>query len=160
MSDAPVKAADPRSATVPAAAPSPATASAASPAAVRRPRTEMAAPRQLSPSEELETLIRARYPIIYVVSWEEERVERCLREIADRREKSLFVWTITEGIVKSGTAPQRAKAGGGSTADPLAALDAVIQQVGPAIYLFKDFHPFMADERCNLSVVRRLRDAA
>jgi ATP-dependent 26S proteasome regulatory subunit len=142
--------------------------SAAPPAAVqtapqaappRRPRDSIH-PRQLSPGEELETLIRARYPIIYVVSWEEERVERCLREIADRREKSLFVWTITEGIVKSGTSPQRAKAGGGSTADPLAALDAVIQQVGPAIYLFKDFHPFTSDERCNLAIIRRLRDAA
>jgi AAA+ superfamily predicted ATPase len=127
---------------------------------VRRPRSESALGQQLSPGEELETLIRARYPIIYVVSWEEERVERCLREIADRREKSLFVWTITEGIVKSGTAPQRAKAGGGSTADPLSALDGVIQQVGAAIYLFKDFHPFTTSDRCNLAVIRRLRDAA
>ena len=50
---------------------------------------------------ELEILIRARYPLIYVVSWEEERVERCLREIAEKREKNLYVWTVTQGIVKS-----------------------------------------------------------
>ena len=90
MSDAPSKPAVPKPAAPPAVPP-------------RRTRSENAQPRQLSPGEELETLIRARYPIIYVVSWEEERVERCLREIADRREKSLFVWTITEGIVKSGS---------------------------------------------------------
>ena len=117
-------------------------------------------PRRLSPQEELEVLIRARYPVIYVVSWEEERVERCLREIAEKREKSLYVWTVTQGIVKSGAEPQQTKVGGGNTADPLAALDAVIQQVQPAIYLFKDFHRFTADERCNLTVIRRLRDVA
>lgn len=129
--------------------------------AAQQPRT---APRQasrhLSPQEELEVLIRARYPVIYVVSWEEERVERCLREIAEKREKSLFVWTVTQGIVKSGIEQQQTKIGGGNTADPLAALDAVIQQVQPAIYLFKDFHRFTADDRSNLTVIRRLRDVA
>lgn len=116
--------------------------------------------RRLSAPEELEVLIRARYPIIYVVSWEEERVERCLRSIADARNKKLFVWTVTQGIVKSGAEPQRAKAGAGSSTDPLVALDTVIEQMEPAIYLFKDFHLFTADERCNLSVIRRLRDVA
>ncbi len=117
-------------------------------------------PRRLDPREELDVLIRARYAIIYVVSWEEDRVERHLRAIAQRRKKNLFVWTVTQGISKSGADPQRAKAGAGSTADPLAALDAVIQHVEPAIYLFKDFHRFSCDDRCNIAVIRRLRDLA
>ena len=33
---------------------------------------------QSAVNKELETLIRARYPIIYVVSWEEKRVEDAL----------------------------------------------------------------------------------
>jgi ATP-dependent 26S proteasome regulatory subunit len=110
--------------------------------------------------QELDVLIRARYPIIYVVTWEEERVERALREIAAARKKNLFVWTITQGIVKSGADTQQGKTGAGSTSDPLAALDAVLQQIEPAIYLFKDFHRFTEDERCNLTVIRRLRDVA
>jgi ATP-dependent 26S proteasome regulatory subunit len=113
-----------------------------------------------SAQQELDVLVRARYPIIYVVTWEEERVERCLREIGAARNKNLFVWTITQGIVKSGTDAQQSKSGSGNTSDPLAALDAVIHQVEPAIYMFKDFHRFTEDERCNLSVVRRLRDVA
>jgi AAA+ superfamily predicted ATPase len=117
-------------------------------------------PRRLDPREELDVLIRARYAIIYVISWEEDRVERYLREIAQRRKKNLFVWTVTQGISKSGAEPQRAKAGAGSTADPLAALDAMIQHVEPAIYLFKDFHRFSCEDRCNISVIRRLRDLA
>src|SRR5438045_95740 len=61
----------------------------------------------LPPAQELDVLTRARYPIIYVTTWEEERVERCLREIAKRREKNLFIWTITDGIVKAGAEPSR-----------------------------------------------------
>ena len=113
-----------------------------------------------TPQEELEVLIRARYPIIYVVSWEEERVERCLKIIADARNKKLLVWTVTQGIVKSGAEPQRSKSTAGNTTDPIAALDAVIDQVEPAIYLFKDFHLFTSGERCNMQVIRRLRDVA
>ena len=130
------------------------------PASAKRLPKAAPASRRPSAQEELEVLIRARYPIIYVVSWEEERVERCLREIAEKRDKKLFVWTVTQGIVKSGAAQQRTKAGSGNTADPLAALDAVIEHVEPAVYLFKDFHRFTVEDRCNLSVIRRLRDVA
>jgi adenylate kinase family enzyme len=117
-------------------------------------------PRSSTPQQELDVLIRARYPIVYVVSWEEERVERCLRKIADARNKKLFVWTITQGIVRSGAEFSRNKAGSSSTTDPIAALDAVVDQVEPAIYLFKDFHHFTSGERCNLTVIRKLRDVA
>src|SRR4029077_5659261 len=101
-----------------------------------------------------------RYPIIYVVSWEEERVERDLAEIARKRNKKLFLWTCTQGIIKPGAEAQRTKSGSGSTTDPLAALDAVLAQVEPAIYLFKDFHPFTEEFRGNIAVIRRLRDVA
>src|SRR5580704_15757819 len=102
-----------------------------------------------TPQQELEILIRARYPIIYLVSWEEERVEQYLSRIAQKRNKKVYVWTFTQGLVKQGSEPSRAKTGSNSTSDPLTALDTVLDQVEPAIYLFKDFHPFMEDARCN-----------
>ncbi|HTV47447.1 MAG TPA: AAA family ATPase [Phycisphaerae bacterium] len=114
----------------------------------------------LRPEDELEVLIRARYPIIYVLTWEEERVEKVLSEIATARNKKFHVWTYTQGIVRYGAEPQRAKSGTGSTTDPLSALDAVLQHVDPAIYLFKDFHPFTEENRANLAVIRRLKDVA
>jgi ATP-dependent 26S proteasome regulatory subunit len=125
-----------------------------------RPAPQSNGSRRLPAEEELEVLIRARYPIVYVVSWEEERVERCLRRIAEARGKKLFVWTVTQGILKSGVDPQQAKSGSGNTTDPIAALDSVVAQIEPAIYLFKDMHRFTADERCNLPILRRLRDVA
>jgi ATP-dependent 26S proteasome regulatory subunit len=126
----------------------------------KRERKAVAAPQRLEAAQELEVLIRARYPIIYVVSWEEERVERCLAQIAEKRNKKLLVWTITQGLVKVGAEPQRTKSGSGNTSDPIAALDAVIDHVDPAIFLFKDFHRFTKDDRCNMTVLRRLRDVA
>lgn len=97
---------------------------------------------------ELETLIRARYPIVYVVSWEEKRVEDALRAIARERGKKLHVWTITQGFATS--ASQRDNA----TRDPLAALDHVVRSPDQAIFLLKDFHAFIGD----FNVTRRLRD--
>jgi ATPase family associated with various cellular activities (AAA) len=114
------------------------------------------------PTEELEVLIRARYPIIYVVTWEEERLEQRLLEIAKRRNKTLHVWTCSQGVVPYGAEPQRGKTGSGSTCDPIAGLDAVLAHVDPAIFLFKDLHDHLDIRVCpgNLRNIRRLRDVA
>jgi ATP-dependent 26S proteasome regulatory subunit len=117
-------------------------------------------PPRKGPMDELDVLIRARYPIIYVVSWEEERVEQNLKQIAAARNKKLHVWTCTQGILQSGEEPKSRKNSGDSTTDPVAALDAVLANVEPAIYLFKDFHPFTEDQRVNIPTIRRLRDVA
>src|SRR5258708_986637 len=101
------------------------------------------------PTNELEILIRSRYPIIYVVSWEEERVEKELAAIALARNKKLYIWTYTLGIARYGTDQQQSRSGHSNTTDPMAALDAVLSHVEPAIYLFKDFHPFTEENRAN-----------
>jgi len=125
------------------------------------PATQLA-PVAKRPSDELEVLIRARYPIIYVVTWEEERLEHRLNEIAKKRNKTLHVWTCSQGLVKFGAEPQRGKTGSGSTCDPIAGLDAVLAHVDPAIFLFKDLHDHLDVRVCpaNMRNVRRLRDVA
>jgi hypothetical protein len=112
-----------------------------------RPRAAApAAPDAKTPAvcKELDVLIRARYPIIYVVSWEEERVEQQLAEIARQRNKKFYVWTLTQGLVKQGAATGPAGKGN-STIDPVQAINQVIDHVDPAIFLFKDFHPHMQE---------------
>ena len=97
---------------------------------------------------ELETLIRARYPIIYIVSWEEKRVEDALRNIARDRGKKIFFWTITQGMVQNPNHRDNA------TRDPIAALDAVMDSREQALFVLKDYHAFISD----VTVTRRLRD--
>jgi hypothetical protein len=107
---------------------------------------------------EIETLIRARYPILYIITSEELRVQNLLVAIAEKRQKKVFEWTYSSGIVPAGASIQSQKGRNTATKDPLAALDLVIEQVEPAIFLFKDFHPFLT--RNNYAVIRRLKDIA
>src|SRR6266404_235681 len=107
---------------------------------------------------ELETLIRARYPILYIISSEEMRVQALVVEIAKKRQKKAFEWSYSTGIVPAGTSIQSQKHRNAATKDPLMALDQVIEQVEPAIFIFKDFHPFLT--RNNFAIVRKLKEIA
>lgn len=101
--------------------------------------------------KQIDVLIRARYSILYIVSWEEDRVEKTLRAIAQKREKTMYTWSVTEGMVEAGgrgTDP--------STTGAVAALDFALEQSGPAIFVMRDFDPFLDDAR----VERKLRDVA
>lgn len=108
--------------------------------------------------QEIEILIRARYPILYIVSCEETRVVDIVNRIADRRQKKVFEWSYSTGILPTGTSIQSQKNRNASTRDPLVALEQVIDQVEPAIFIFKDFHPFLT--KSNFAVVRRLKEIA
>lgn len=108
--------------------------------------------------DQIELLIRARYPILYLVSWEETRVRDLVMEIAKKRNKKLFEWSVTAGISPAGTPIQSEKGRSPATRDPLVALDHIIEQVEPALYLLHDFHPFL--QKNNFAVIRRLKEIA
>jgi len=107
---------------------------------------------------EIETLIRARYPILYIISSEELRVQELIVEIAKKRQKKVFEWSYSAGIVPAGTSIQSQKNRNAATKEPLAALDQVIEQVEPALFMFKDLHPFLT--KGNFAVTRKLKDIA
>ena len=113
-------------------------------------------------AHEIETLIRARYPILYILSSEEMRVQAMIVAIAQKRQKKVFEWSFTTGIVPAGTSIQSQKARNPATKDPLVALDQVIDHVEPAIFIFKDFHPFLAkcNKSANAAPIRKLKDIA
>jgi SpoVK/Ycf46/Vps4 family AAA+-type ATPase len=106
--------------------------------------------------EEIEVLVRARYPVIYIVTWEETRAEEAIFQIARKREKKVFTWSVTRGLTSYGSSPQSSRNVDEKTRDPLVALDQVLQFVDPAIFIFKDFHPFF----CDNAVVRKVREVA
>ena len=100
---------------------------------------------------EIEDLIKARYSLIYVTSHEEERVEESVRKLCVEREMRLEVWSVTEGfkVVANGSGTRDVK-------DPMKALDHVGRAEGRALFVLRDFHPFLKEP----AVVRRLRDVA
>ncbi|MBC8001397.1 MAG: AAA family ATPase [Opitutaceae bacterium] len=109
-------------------------------------------------AEEIETLIRARYPLLYIVSSEESRVQQMICEIARRRQKKVFEWSCSLGLLPAGTSIQSQKNRQPATREPVAALDQVIEQVEPAIFVFNDLHPFFGGGQH--AVVRKLKEVS
>lgn len=107
--------------------------------------------------EELSILIQAQYPLIYLVTSEEERAEQAIASIAQAKlDRSVYTWTLTQGLVRYGQAGQPPKPG---TIPPQQAIADAIRQSEPALYIFKDLHPFLHDGTGSAEVVRWLRDA-
>src|SRR5512146_1512281 len=113
--------------------------------------------------DELHFLIRAQYKLIYVVSAEEDRVERWMRDLAvldspNLRERwdvtnwqprQLITWSCSQGF-RCDTADVP-----GDIRDPIRALDWIANNLTrDAVVVLRDFHPFFNDPM----VARRVRD--
>ncbi|MBJ7900627.1 MAG: AAA family ATPase [Cyanobacteria bacterium RI_101] len=103
--------------------------------------------------EELSILVQAQYPLIYLVTSEEERAEQAIARIAQQKtqHQRLFVWTVTRGFTEYGKGQQTHH----NTISPEAAIEWVVRQSEAGIFIFKDLHPFISAP----AVTRWLRDA-
>jgi SpoVK/Ycf46/Vps4 family AAA+-type ATPase len=106
-------------------------------------------------------LLRARFPYIYVGTWEEERVLGMIREVARnadlvRTPRAVFTWSCTDGLVGPGAPPKE------QCEAPIEALGFIARHAEPAIFVFKDFHIFFGMEKREQDhqVIRKLRDLA
>lgn len=118
------------------------------PAAPAMPLAEAAA--------EIEVLLRARYPLLAVLSWEEERVLANLMAVGDGLGKVLYEWSITRGLIKHRAAASAKAEGKRGTKDPVVVLREILDITEPSIVVLKDFHQFLKDS----AVKRGLRDLA
>lgn len=104
---------------------------------------------------EIEVLIRAKYPILYVQSWEEERVEGALREVCTKLNRSLHTWSVTQGF-KPQMVNTNMNKPAGQLPSELEALAQVHEAPEFTVIVLKDFHVYLRDSR----VIRLLRDLA
>lgn len=111
--------------------------------------------------ENLENLLKARFPLIYIESYEEQRVLAEITAVVSdkdrlRTPRRLMVWSATEGLtVPGGQGPANSKA----PADALAIAQATTE---PTVFVFKDLHTAFGDngKPADQMVIRRLRDIA
>ncbi len=100
---------------------------------------------------ELNLLLKAHYPIIYISTLEEERLEYTLhRVIKEYNSHSIYCWNFIDGY-KGNVNNQKFAA-----KNPLQALE-LIENVGfnsPSVFIFKDFNKFLFD----ISVSRKIRN--
>src|SRR2546428_6863788 len=105
--------------------------------------------------KDIEHLMRARYPLIYILSSEEKRVEKSIADVLQSREREkhyktkIYTWSVTEGV-RLGKEPQ------GDSKDPLKALRFVVEAKADerAVFILRDLHAYLK----NPEVVRLLRD--
>ena len=49
--------------------------------------------------DNIQTLVQARYPIVLLVTYEEDRVERVMAEVATSEGRDLYQWTSTQCLL-------------------------------------------------------------
>ncbi|MBN1754894.1 AAA family ATPase [bacterium] len=100
------------------------------------------------PIEDIKTLVKCRYPLIGIQSWEEERIEYLLQQVSLLVNIPLFVWTSTRGLARYGKSE-----GMYNSLEPMQVLN-IVHNGMEAIYLLKDFHHYLQDKL----ISRKLRD--
>ena len=102
-------------------------------------------------NDELALFLKARYPIIYINTIEEDRVEYVIRKnIKTNLNRSIYSWDFVDGYTNNPNNEGFAKR------NPLQALELVerLNAETPALFLLKDFNRFLSD----LSISRKLRN--
>lgn len=103
--------------------------------------------------DELLLLLRARYPILYIPTAEEERAEQAIaRGARQLNNRSLYFWDFVEGY--QGNPNDQ----GAARRNPLQALEHIekLPTTVAAIFVLRDFHRFLED----IAVARKLRNLA
>ncbi|MDH6062441.1 AAA family ATPase [Umezakia ovalisporum] len=103
--------------------------------------------------EEFKLLLRARYPLIYVPTYEEERVETAIREEAAKQgNRSVYTWDFVDGYQGNMNDQGFAKR------NPLQALEFVekLPASAPCVLILRDYHRFLED----VAIARKLRNLA
>ncbi len=103
--------------------------------------------------DEFELLLRARYPLIYIPTYEEERVEAAIRKEAQRQgDRAVYTWDFVDGYQGN------LNDAGFGRRNPLQALELVekLPATAPAVFILRDFHRFLED----VAISRKLRNLA
>ena len=107
----------------------------------------------------LEMLMRSHYPIIYVLSSEEQRVMAAVHQVSQRLERKIYHWSCLSGLT-----PYPPPEGTGKepldvvAAEPVAALREILSSGESAVFIFKDFHHYLSQN--DPKIIRLLREAA
>ena len=96
---------------------------------------------------EISLAVRARCPIICLVTWEEERAGEVLKRLAETLGKDIYFWSCSQGF-------EGGKLHVSDAENPQVALAYVAESPERAIFVFRDLHPYLKD----FHVVRKLRD--
>jgi len=106
----------------------------------------------------LSMLFRARFPYVYITTWEEERALTLIKKLAKsekliRIPRDVYIWTQTNGFSLNGQKIE-------GTNSPDKAVDFIRDCAKNAVFVMCDFHVYFGvkGRQVDYNVVRRLRD--
>lgn len=102
-------------------------------------------------SQEFELLLRACYPLIYIPTPEEERVERAIANAAQQSgDRAVYYWDFVEGYQNN---PNHEGVGKRNPLQALEFIETLPDAIG-ALFVLRDFHRFLED----ISIARKLKN--
>lgn len=115
---------------------------------------------QLKAKKLLANLLKARFPYLYIQTWEEDRVLSVIRSVANdvhliKTEREVLTWRLTTGIVGG-----QGQSISGDSKAPLKALEFIEKYDKPCIVVLQDFHIYFGGQGKlpDYQVIRKLRD--
>ncbi|MGG4145495.1 AAA family ATPase [Paenibacillus algorifonticola] len=107
----------------------------------------------------LSNLMRARFPFIYIPTWEEERALSVIdsavkNEALIKTVRKVFIWSMTDGLAEEG---QRGRE---ESKSALRCLEMIEAYEEPAVFVLKDFHVFLGGggKPADNQIIRKIRD--
>ena len=109
---------------------------------------------------DLANFFRARFPYVYIQTWEETRACRLIEKIGSTEslikfKRYIYIWTQTDGL----RCPER-NSDVKDTQNPVKALSFVEKCEDNAIFIFKDLHVYLGfgGRPADFALIRKMRD--
>jgi ATP-dependent 26S proteasome regulatory subunit len=97
--------------------------------------------------DEVKSLIKARYPLILLQTYEESRVLGFIKEINFDRDSEIYLWSRASGVFKMDKSE-------GKQMDPMAVLNWYDALNEKSVLILRDYHPYLKDP----GIVRKIRE--
>lgn len=114
----------------------------------------------LTLQQNLAILFKARFPYIYIPTWEELRAEAFINDVAAnqaliRHIRKVYVWTQTKGFVEKDSSKII-----NATKDPIQAFSFIEKCDNDAIFIMKDMHVYLGvpGKPASTDLIRKMRD--
>lgn len=108
-------------------------------------------------NKELAALIKARFPIIYVVTWEEKRFVDTVKAMVQdtslfSKPRAVWEWTVVDGYTKNDRVEK------GDVKTPMRALEFADELEEDGVLILKDLYAQLASPNIEQNIIRKLKD--
>lgn len=103
-------------------------------------------------SHDLSLVFDSKVPIVIIETFDEKRALDMLLKVANARSKTIFRWSVTDGLARMSFGPHVVKIA--DHTEPKDLLQHVKDVIEPGIYVMCDFHHYLKDEPINIRLIK------